>query len=188
MKTINITFIKAEYHKQIPVMMKKTTRDGKEILVYSIAKPEDVEEVAKFAAEHFYNASPLRELASMDDLTDENGFFAWRVGRIQKCFAQPVSIIIREKSTGNVVAFSAIEIVEKNEWKEVSNWPSSNPRSPGWLNRSLAAELCRGVDLYDHYETNRILHFWFVAVRADYRNQKILSINKIISIIILRVK
>jgi len=159
-------------------MIEETTRDGKEILVYSIAKPEDVEEVAEFAAEHFYNASPLRELASKDDLTDEIGFFAWRIGRLQKCFAHPTSIIIREKSTGELIAFGALEINEKNESKEASNWPSSNPRSPGWLNRSLAVELNRGIDLYDRYETNRIFHLWFGAVRPDYRNQQILSLKK----------
>ncbi len=55
--------------------MEERTRDGKEILIYSIGKPEEVEEVAEFAAEYFYNASPLRELASFDDLTDEAGLF-----------------------------------------------------------------------------------------------------------------
>ena len=76
---------------------------------------------------------------------------------------------------------SSIETVindEKNESKEASNWPSSNPRSPGWLNRSLAVELNRGIDLYDRYETNRIFHLWFGAVRPDYRNQQILSLKK----------
>ena len=86
-------------------MMEQRTRDGKQILVYSIAKPKDVDEVVEFAAEYFYNSSPLRELALLDDLTGEVGFFAWRKGRLQKCFANPTSIIIREKSTGQLVAF-----------------------------------------------------------------------------------
>jgi len=106
-------------------------------------------------------------------------FFAWRKGRIQKCFAHPTSIIIREKSTNELIAFVAIEIEEKNASKEGSNWPSSNPKSPGWLNRSLATELIRGVDLYDLYGTNRILHLWFGAVRNDNRNQQIFSKKKI---------
>ncbi len=158
--------------------MEEKTPDEKEILVYHIAKPEDVEEVAEFAAEHFFNESPIRELGMFDDQSDEAGRFYWRQGRLQKCFAHPTSIIIREKSTGELVAFGALEINEKNESKEASNWLSSNPRSPGWLNRSLAIELNRGIDLYDRYETNRIFHLWFGAVRPDYRNQQILSLKK----------
>jgi len=47
------------------------------------------------------------------------------------------------KSTENVITFSAVEIVEKNESKEAANWPSSNPRFPGWIYRSLPIELNR---------------------------------------------
>jgi len=105
-----------------------------------------VDEVAEFAAEYFYNSSPLRELALSDDPTDEVGFFAWRKGRLQKCFANPTSVIVRENSTGKLIAFVAIEIEEK-----------------------------KGFDMYDLYGTNRILHLWFAAVRNDYRNQQIFA-------------
>lgn len=54
--------------------------DGKETLIYDIGRPEDVVEVAEFASEYFFNSSPIRELASFDDPTDEAGQFAWRQG------------------------------------------------------------------------------------------------------------
>ncbi len=145
------------------------SRDGKEIvLVYSIASPEDVDEVAEFAEQYFYNDSPLREIASFDDISDKEGMLAWRRGRLQTCFAQPISILVRDKSNGELVAFAARVLQEKNE---KMNWPSSNPRSPGWLNRAMAAEMKRGVDLFSHYKTDRILLFWFGAISKQYRGR-----------------
>jgi len=161
-------------------MIEERIRGGKEILVYSIAKPEDVEEAAEFAVENFYNSSPIRELTSFDDLSDEVGLLAWRKGRFQKCFAHPTSIIIREKSTGAIVGFSAHHLQVKDDPASSANtsgvnWVSSNPRSPGWLNRALTDELNRGMDLFDRYKTDRIMHYWFGAVRKDYRGQTVIG-------------
>jgi len=155
--------------------MEEETPDGKEILVYHIAKPEDVEEVAAFAAEHFFNESPIRELGMFDDQSDEAGRFYWRQGRLQKCFAHPTSIVVREKSTGQVVGFTAAILEEREHQSTPVNLNLNNNRSPGWLNRALAAELNRGVDLYSRYGTDRILHFWFGAVRKDYRGKGVSS-------------
>jgi len=156
--------------------MEERTRDGKEILVYSIAKPEEVEEAAEFAVENFFNSSPIRELSSFDDLSDEVGLLAWRKGRFQECFAHPTSILIREKGTGNLVGFSAHRLQMKSDpVSSTINWVSNNPRSPGWLSRAMADELNRGVDLYDRYETDRIMHYWFGAVRKDYRGQNVIG-------------
>lgn len=93
---------------------------NKETLIYDIARLSDVPEVAEFASEYFFNSSPIRELASFDDPTDEAGQFAWRQGRLQKCFTRPTSIIVREKTSGEVVAFQAA-ILEDRENKPLSN-------------------------------------------------------------------
>ena len=148
--------------------MEEKTPDEKEVLLYHIAKPEDVEEVAAFATEHFFNESPILELGLFDDQSDEVGRFYWRQGRLQQCFAQPTSIVVREKSTGQVVGFTAAILEEREHQSTSVNSNPSSDRSPGWLNRALAAELNRNVDLYARYGTDRILHFWFGAVRKDY--------------------
>ncbi len=43
--------------------------------------------------------------------------------------------------------------------------------------RALLAELYKGVDLYDLYRTDRILHIWRSAVRKDYQTQRLISMN-----------
>jgi len=153
--------------------MEEIIRNGKETLIYSIAKPGDVEEVAQFAEEHFFNSSPILELASFDDPSDKAGQFAWKQGRLQKCFAHPTSIIVREKSSNNIIAFSAMMLEERGR---VNNSPYSikDDRFPGWMNRAIAVELGRGVDLYERYGTDRILHVMFGAVRQDYRGERVL--------------
>jgi len=40
----------------------KIEQKGKESLVYSIAKPEEVEDVADFAEKNYYNLTPVREM------------------------------------------------------------------------------------------------------------------------------
>ncbi len=159
------------------------TPDGK-VIVYHIARPEDVEEVATFAAEHFFNESPIRELASFDDPSDKAGWFYWRQGRLQKCFANPTSVIYREMSTGQVIGFSAA-ILEEREHDSIPI--STNlDRSPGWLNRALAAELNRDIDLYARFGTDRILHFWFGAIRKDYRGKDV-TFNSAISALVAKI-
>lgn len=146
---------------------------GEETLIYDIGQPKDVAEVSEFASEYFFNSSPIRELATFDDPTDEVGKFAWRQGRLQSCFSRPTSIIVREKSSGNVVAFHT-KILEdrKDNIKSLTNDEGGKEnlkdRSAGWLSRAIATQLSKNFDLFDRYGTDRILFFWFGAVRRDY--------------------
>jgi len=151
-------------------------KNGKEILIYSIAKQEEEEEVADLAHEHFYSSSPMREIFLFDYVTKDE-FFACTRARLQKCFQHPRSklITVREKSTGRLVAFQAITIREKNDGSEVSVDPED--RSTGWLLRAIIAKLDEGVDLYALYQTDRILHIWFTVVSGDYRGQRLVGVR-----------
>lgn len=96
-------------------------RDGQAThLIYYIAQSKDVDEVAEFASEYLFNSTPVREFATFDDPADKEGQFARNQDRLRKCFAQPTSIVVREKS-GNVVAFQAMILEEKNDSKPLNN-------------------------------------------------------------------
>jgi len=150
-------------------------KNSKEIAVYSIAKPEEVEEVAEFAEENYFNLSPVREMFSLDDATNEDTL-AWRKGGFQRCFQHPTSIVVREKNTGRLVGFLAAVVKEKSE-VSVETLVDTDDRSAGWLVRALLAELNKGVDLYALYQTDRILHLWRCGIRKDYQGQKLLGMS-----------
>lgn len=60
-------------------MIEEIIRDGKEVLIYSIARPEDVEEVTPMAVESFANATPTAEIDAIGNYpSDEAGLIAWR--------------------------------------------------------------------------------------------------------------
>lgn len=153
--------------------MEEKIRDGTVTLIYDIARPEDVDEAAAFAAESLYNSSPIKEIASFDDPSDEAGRIAWNKGRLQTAFSNPTCIIVREKTTGDVVGFVTMKIEERDDGSNSTTFNYSDDRSAGWLTRAISAELNRGIDLYTRYETNRILFIWFGAIRDDYRGEKL---------------
>ncbi len=160
--------------------MPERTRVDKQNLIYSIAKPEELEEVAQFAAEHFFNSSPIREFASFDEVSDETERFAVRKARLRNCLSHLASILVREKSTGCIIAFAAF-ILEENQPSDSTlktNYSSNiiDRQSPGWLNKAIGADINRGIDLYARYGTDRIMHYWIAVVRSDYRGQRVFGL------------
>lgn len=113
----------------------------------------------------------MREIYLFDDLTKEE-LFACTRARLETCFQHSSKsnvITVREKNTGRLVAFQATTIRERSEEKLLD----PDDRSAGWLFRAIIAKLDEGLDLYDLYQTDRILHIWFTAVREDYRSQRL---------------
>ncbi len=159
-------------------MLEQISKNGKETLVYTIAKPEEVEEVVDFAEEHYFSLSPIREIFSLDHVTDEERR-ASRIEGFQKCFQHPTSIVVREKSTGHLVAFHASLMMERSEVSAGTLVDSDN-RSFGWLFKALLAELNEGVDLFALYQTDRILQLWRAAVRKDYQGQRLIGMRSTI--------
>jgi len=149
--------------------MEETICDGKQTIIYDIARPGDVVEVTEFSSKYYFNSSPIRELSSFDDPTDEAGKFAWKQERIQNSFSRPTSIIVREKTGRNVVAFQAMIIEDRNN-TSINNEDeidfNSADRSPGWLFRAFFTQLNRNVNLFARYEVDRILFLRFGAVRT----------------------
>lgn len=134
--------------------------------------------MAGLAEEHFYSSSPMRQIFLSDDLTKEEMFACTRA-RLQKCFQTPASnlVTVREKSTGRLVAFQAITIRERSEDSAEKMIVDPDDRSAGWLLRAMIAKLDEGIDIYDLYQTEKILHIWFTAVRGDYRGQRLVGIR-----------
>lgn len=154
-------------------------RNGKEILVYSIAKQEEVEEVAHFAEETYFSSSPVREIYSSDDVTiTKEERLAWTRNRYQNCIQHPTSILVtvREKSTGRLVAFQSLTMRIRGE-SSAAIWVDPNDRSTGWLLRAILAKLQGGADLYALYKTDRILHLGNASVRRDYQGQKLIGMR-----------
>ncbi len=154
-------------------------RNGKEILVYSIAKQEEVEEVANFAEETYFSSSPVREIYSSDGVTiTKEERLAWTRNRYQNCIQHPTSILVtvREKSTGRLIAFQSLTMRIRGE-SSAAIWVDPNDRSTGWLLRAILAKLQGGADLYALYKTDRILHLGNASVRRDYQGQKLIGMR-----------
>lgn len=119
----------------------------------------------------------MREAFLYDDVTKEE-LFACTRDRLQKCFQTPASnlITVREKDTGRLVAFQAITVRERSE-ESAEKLVDPDDRSAGWLFRAIVAKLDEGVDLYDLFQTDRILQIWFTAVRGDYRGQRLVGLR-----------
>ena len=129
-----------------------------------------------FAEEQYYRATPIREIFAFNDVTKED-WLAWKRARLLKCIQHPKSnlVTVREKNTGRLLAFQALSIRERSEV-----WADSfveSDRSAAWRLRAILGKLDEGVDLFSIYQTERILHIWFTAVRADFRGQRLVGIR-----------
>lgn len=163
-------------------LIEETIRGGKETLVYSIARPEDVDEVVLMAIESFANSTPTKEIEAIDYPSSADAGLerlnSYRT-RTQMAFAQPTSIIVREKSTNQVVGFMAMVIDERgSNSSSTYSIKSNDDRTSGWLMRALLAELNRDVNLYERYGTDTILSIKFGAVRKDYRGERVILYSK----------
>lgn len=155
------------------VLLDDTAADSGETLVYSLARPDEVDEVFELALQHFFAAQPLRQIHFFDE-KDETKRPIWRLETLRRCFAPPtLSIVVREKTTGDLVAFMVNEVEERSATSNIVIPNNHDDRSTGWLARALGAELNRGVDLFDRYGTDKIVHNQFSAVRPDYANRKV---------------
>ena len=147
------------------------------ILVYDIGRPEDVKEVLELFRTHFYTSAPIRQLCFWDD-SPENQKAPRTEGYVRQALAvadPPVSLVVRDKSTGQMAAFKINHLDRRDSFEPMPR-PQANDRSPGWLIRAILAELEPDVRLFfDWFKTDRILQLLFGLVRPDYRR---LGINK----------
>lgn len=150
------------------MVFEQRIRDGKETLVYDIARPEDLDEAAVLAVDSYNKSSPFTEIDSISNPSDPVGLFEGRKSLIKKCFARPTSIIIREKITNEVIAFSCMTISERRDHSASCNPNIDIDRSqPGWLIEAMEKELEKGIDLFEHYGTNRILYIYVHRCRQE---------------------
>ncbi len=132
--------------------LEQKIRDGRETLIYAIARPEDLDEAVVLVADSFSKSSPFTEIDSISDPLHPDGLFEWRKSLIQKCFARPTSIIVREKSTNQVIAFVSMAILERADHNTNVRSDIIDRSHPGWLIEAMEQELERGIDLYEYYE------------------------------------
>lgn len=148
---------------QFPV--EKTAKNGR-VLVYDIAKPGNLEEMVDFFVKHFVAAPPIRQIYFLTG-SEEIPTPFWALWSIGKCLAEPVSLLVREKTTGHLVAFVANHILKKETFQPSPTFPPDDKRI-GWLASAILAELDRGVDLFALFGTDRILEASIATVRPDY--------------------
>ena len=146
-----------------------------EVLVFDLGRPEDAQQVIQLHRDHFLTTPPIRQIHFWDE-AEENRTAPWSESFIRKSLAAqpPVSLVVREKSTGHLVAYKMNELDERNTFTPM---PPSDSKAPGWLARALAAHLERDTveTFFDQFKTDRLLSVFFGLVRPDYRR---LGINK----------
>ena len=83
--------------------------------------------------------------------------------------AQSISVVVREKHSGHLVAFLLNKLEERATF--VPTDVGNGQRRPGWLVAALTAQLEKDVNLFDLYQTDRVVNFYLGVVRSDYRKR-----------------
>ena len=155
-------------NKCFPIEEECIFPDGKVVkVVYDIAQSQDAEEVFEFMLQHFFPVEPLRQIHYFNP-DEETKRPKWKLDHIRQCFSKPYSLIVRELGpSGRLVAFQANYMEDRNTYAKKD--PDHHDRSPGWLARVLIAELNRDLDLFNQFQTDRIMNFAMTAVLSpDY--------------------
>lgn len=105
-------------YSQLLPLEKKMKEDGS-ILVFDLAKPSDVEEVFEGLLTHFFVRTPVRQIQLFDE-SDETRRPLWKLEVTRQCCTPPkgLSITVREKSTGLLVAFAGATIEQRSGRKQ----------------------------------------------------------------------
>ena len=131
---------------------KFVTRDGQEFTIH-IAHSEVLDEVMEFMQIHFFSTSPNCFLAP-GGLSDVNQFKEFLFGYLR----QSVSLTVRD-SMGKLVG---IRINELEERTDAVVFPPAKESLT--LKMSLLGALEEGIDLFEKYNTEKILYLSKMAV------------------------
>ena len=144
------------------------TCDGR-VLVIDRVREEETDEVCNFVYEHFLKSKPNRFLIPYDGCSAET-FHQRRSGYLKSVINQSVSFSVRDPSVGGELAAVRInELKHRNEPKQEDQ--STEKEMSPWERRPIIAflkSLNEGINLFDQYNVDTILHLAMVAVSSDY--------------------
>ncbi len=136
-------------------------------------KQEEADELIEFLLKHFLTAPPLRQIYLFDE-SPETRRPAWYMNLVRQSVSQPYSLIVRDQSSsgGNQIVAASVNQLELkprlyNHQVVISSKAPLIDQSVGWLRRALGAELNRDVDLFNRFQTEKILKLGTGSIRAD---------------------
>lgn len=145
------------------------------VLIVTIGRPEEAEEVGEFIRVHFWGKPPNLQLTGRPDKKESEDMKQLWLHRRQDLLKQSVSLIVRENSpSGGIVA------VWMNEMEEPPN-ENVEEMLPDRPIDAVLNELYIDVpNLFSYYETNRVFHIISVTVREDFCSRGIATqLNKL---------
>lgn len=133
------------------------------------AKSEEIEDIFHFIMKLHFTIPPIRQIMFFEGSLD-NVQAADLYTTTQRRLHQPYSVLLRDVEENNrIVGVSLNLLQDRDENPPTINGPDPNDRSAGWLRRAIVAELYRGLDLYDRFNTDKILDLGSGVVDPIYR-------------------
>ena len=138
-------------------------------LVMDLAKPEEIEDIFQFIMKHHFTLPPIRQIMFFDGSSDDVKA-ADLFDTTRRRLHQPYSVVMRDCEAENRIIGTSLNLLQnRDENPATMSGPDPNDRSAGWLRRAIVAELYKGVDLYDGFDTEKILDLGSGVVDPIYR-------------------
>lgn len=133
------------------------------------AKPDQLEEIFLFVKEHFMDVAPCAQIFAVDLATLSSEEYQKKVDSfcgflVEECLRPPLSLTVRDPSQGGQIAAVVLNYMEYRPAAEKEKPIEEEPI----LMDALREALIRNLDLFALYGTDKVLHWYMVAVSAQY--------------------
>lgn len=141
-----------------------------ETVQLDIARPEDAEDIFHFFLENYYSAEPTNHLFEYEKAEIRRNLKNVELPYIRdEYLVQPYSLIVRQRVKGDAltsnadqrigcIAAAQIAKIEERKDYEKNNRPDEPYAGTDTLIMAIVDELYRDVNIYDLFNTDRILH------------------------------
>ena len=139
-------------------------------LVIDKVRLEDLDEVIVFVQQHFQGETPNRYLIPYNEALVES-FRPFFSSYMQLIISQSVSLLVRDVSAGGRLAGVRLNKIEHRSEPKKKSWAAEKKeqtQTDKFIIFSLLASLNEGINLFDCYNTDKILHLERVAVSRDF--------------------
>ena len=139
------------------------------VLVIDRARSDEIDEVSDFMHKHFSNTVPNRYIIPYDEPKSIQIFRDFLPIYLKYLFKQSVSFTVRDPEEGGRLVAVRINELEKRHSSVDGDDEADQVTIPKELIIfSILGSLNRNINLFDLYETDKILHLAMVAVSSDY--------------------
>lgn len=152
-------------------------------LIMDWVHPRDADEIREYLLRNFFTVTPIREVYCMEENNEAARQSTWFMNQLRDLASQPYSVVVHNKTNNGdrqIVATSLHKVElkpnlssDKPPMRNVSDEPFD--QSFGWLRRAIQKEFYRDLDLFDHYQTDKIFKSCLSSSRADLRQLGLLS-------------